>query len=356
MRCTQHRWIGAACAVLLAAAPALAAAPDGYRHFGWEEVAPGVWFGLASPDSFQTGNVAIVALPGGGSLVVDTQNAEFLGREILAKAKEVGHGPVKYVVNTHMHQDHMGGNEAFVRDNPHVEIIAHRNACAGIRDQTEPRMMQRLPALDRSLDDMRARRAAMPDGAGAAALDRRIAGMTLYLAEAKNFTWAMPNACLDLKAGQARVIDDDGRRIEIRYFGPAHSNGDLVVFLPKEKVAMVGDLWGVKTGYKFLDAGLDGRDGNVLDTPVVLERVRALDFDTALTGHSPPVHGKASLDEAIADGREIIAQIRDAAAHGETAATTLQKHPVPSSAPPFVADVWRSIVDNVFGHIQPAGK
>jgi glyoxylase-like metal-dependent hydrolase (beta-lactamase superfamily II) len=89
-----------------------AASAEEYRHFSWEEVASGVWFGLVLPDSFQTGNVAIVTLPGGGSLVVDTQDSEFLGREILEKAKEVGKGSVKYVVNTHLHQDHIGGNIA----------------------------------------------------------------------------------------------------------------------------------------------------------------------------------------------------------------------------------------------------
>jgi glyoxylase-like metal-dependent hydrolase (beta-lactamase superfamily II) len=356
MKFVKHGLVSILCAGLLASMPAFAVAPDNYRHFSWEEVAPGVWFGLTLPNSFQTGNVAIVTLPSGGSMVVDTQDAEFIGREILEKAREVGHGPVKYVVNTHMHQDHVGGNEAFVRDNPKVEIIAHRNACAGIQAQTIPRMQQRLPGLTKGLEDMRAKRAAMPSGADTAALDRRIEGTALYLAEAKDFKWAMPNECLDLKPGQEKVITDGGRRIEIRYFGPAHSNGDLVVFLPKEKVAMVGDLWGVNTGYKFLDAGLDGRDGSVLDTPVVLKRVRALDFDVALTGHSPIAHGKASLDEAITDGEQIIAQIEDAAAHGDTVSTTLQKMPAPANAPPFVADVWRSIVTNVFDNIHQSAR
>jgi len=348
----------AVCSSLLAPAPGAAATPAPYHHFSWQEVAPGVWFGLSLPGAFQSGNVAIVTLPGGGSMVVDTQNAGFIGQEILEKAKAVGHGPVKYVVNTHLHQDHVGGNIAFVRDYPHVQIIAHRNACAGIVEKTEPRMVSRLPAMQKTLDDLRARRAAMPDGtvAEAEARDFRMAGTARYLAEAGDFQWALPTQCLDLQPGEKKVITDGGRRIELLYFGPSHSNGDLVVFLPTEKVAMVGDLWGLNKVYDFLDAGLDGRDGSVLNVASVLKQVRALDFTIALTGHSPIAYGKASLDDAIAGGANIIAPIRAAAERGDSAATILQQMPAPAGAIPFVADVWRSIVTNVVDNVAQAKK
>ncbi|WP_250519166.1 MBL fold metallo-hydrolase [Caballeronia sp. ATUFL_M1_KS5A] len=339
--------------LLVSAGAAGATAKSDYHHFDWDEVAPGVWFGVSKPGSFQSGNVAIVTLPSGGELVVDTQTAGFLGREILAKAKEVGHGPVRYVINTHLHQDHVGGNIAFVDDNPHVQIIAHQDTCAGIPQKTIVRMRDRLPMQGKGLEDMQAQRAKLADtDLQSAALDRRIKGTQLYLADAKNFRWAMPNLCLNLKPGQEKVITDGERRIEIRYFGRAHSTGDLAVFLPKEKVAMVGDLWGQNTGYKFLDAGLDGRDGSALETPATLEGVRRLDFDVALTGHSPVIHGKASLDDAIADGKQIIGQISTAVNSGQTVTALLQKMPPPDKAPPFVADVWRNTVINAFEEIQ----
>ncbi|WP_250502112.1 MBL fold metallo-hydrolase [Caballeronia sp. AZ7_KS35] len=347
----KSNFVTALCAGLLTST-AMAADSD-YQHFNWDEVAPGVWFGLSKPNSFQSGNVAIVTLPGGGELVVDTQDSDFLGREILAKAKEVGHGPVKYVVNTHLHQDHVGGNVAFVDDNPKVQIIAHKNTCTGIPQKTVPRMRERIPALTKGLEDLRAKRVSIGgNDKDAAALDLRITGTSLYLADARDFRWAMPNMCLNLKAGQEKVINEVGRRIEIHYFGRAHSTGDLAVYLPKERVAMVGDLWGQDTGYKFLDAGLDGRDGSALETPATLKGVRSLNFDVALTGHSAIIHGKASLDEAISDGEQIIAEVRSAVESGQTATALLQKMPPPDHAPPFVADVWRNTVINAFEEIQ----
>lgn len=352
----------ALCLGLSASMPTLASTPE-YHHFDWQEAAPGVWFGLARADDFQAGNVAIVTLPSGGSMVIDTQDADFIGREILEKAREVGKGPVKYVVDTDLHQDIAGGNIAFVRDNPKVELIAHRNTCTEYPQKTIPRMHARLPGLTERLDELQSKRAHMaPDDEGAAALDHRIKGLQLYLADARNFEWAVPNVCLDLRPGEEKVINDGGRRIEIHYFGRAHTAGDLVVFLPKEKVAIVGDLWGQGSNYKFLNAGLDGRDGSVLETPATLEAVRHLDFDVALTGHSPVVHGKASLDDAITEGEKVIAQIRNAYDRGETVTELLQRMPLPETTQSgtdlptptqtFFADVWRTVIINGYEEIQ----
>src|SRR5262245_51418558 len=119
------------CAAMLGLAPSCVLAAD-YQHFNWQQVAGGVWFGTTLPDSFQGGNTVIVSLPGGGSLVVDSHNSDFLAREIIGKAKEVAPGPVKYLVNTHLHQDHVGGNNAFRKAFPKVQIIAHRNTCSTI--------------------------------------------------------------------------------------------------------------------------------------------------------------------------------------------------------------------------------
>ena len=314
-----------------------------YRHFDWQEVVGGVWYGTTMPNSFQTGNVVIVTLPSGGSLVVDSHNSDFLAREVIEKAKEVGRGPVRYLVNTHLHQDHVGGNAAFREAFPRMQLIAHRNTCLDVPLKTIPRMEERLGPMRQQLEQVRARRASLADGAPeASALDRRIAGTDLYLQDVKNFKWDMRGQCLDLKPGQAKVITDGARRIEIRYFGRAHSAGDLVVFLPREKVLAIGDLWGENSGHLLTDAGLDGRDGSIVEVPITLGRIRKLDFDIVLSGHNDIMRGKGGIDAAIAGGNKFIAQISERIARGDTVVELLQKMPVvPADAPPFIADRWR---------------
>lgn len=332
--------------------PNLAEAAN-YYHFGWDQVSPGVWFGQPLPDSFQGGNVTIVALTGGGSLVVDSQNSESFGQEILDKAKEVGHGPVRYLINTHLHQDHVGGNAAFRKDNPDIKIIAHRATCTGIKQKTMPRMGGRLPGLTKGLEDMIGKRTSLArnDPAGVA-LDRRIEGTQRYIADAKDFHWALPDVCLELMPGDVELIPDTARRIEVRYFGRGHSVGDLVVYLPSEKIAIVGDLWGAGSGFPFLDAGLDGRDGSILETPVTLKRLHQLDFDLVLTGHTPPLHGKSSLDAAISYGDQLVHSVREYVNQGLSISVVSQKMPPPENAPFFVSDVWRSTVVRAFEEIE----
>jgi len=338
-------------AALLGFAPASVFSAD-YRHFGWQEVTEGVWFGTTLPDSFQGGNVVIVSLPGGGSLVVDSHNSDFLGREIIEKAKEVGRGPVRYLVNTHIHQDHIGGNAAFRKEFPRVEIIAHRNTCLVTPQKTIPRMKERLGPLQKQLAQMREQRAKLAAGEKeAASLDRRITGTELYLEDAKNFQWEMPNTCLDLKAGQTRVITDGSRRIEIGYYGRAHTTGDLVVFLPREKVVVEGDLWSANTA-SILGTGIDGRDGSVLEGLVALKGIRKLDFDVTLFGHGNVMRGKESLDAAIANVEKMVALVRESADRGDMVEETLQKIPPPPNTSPVNTDRWRRVVIRTFEEIE----
>lgn len=344
--------LAAALLGLAGLAPTVHAAAD-YTHFGWEEVAPGVHFGTPLPNFFQGGNVTIITLPGGGSLVVDTHNSEYLGREVLEKAKAVGKGPVKYVVNTHLHQDHIGGNIAFRRDNPQLKIFAHKYTCANAPFKTVNRMEDRLPGVVKGLEDARAQRAKLQaDGKDLAGIDHRILGTELYVADARDFKWELPDNCLDLKPGQAKVLQQGGRRIELRYFGPGHTAGDMVVFLPKEKVVVVGDMWGQGSGYLHPDAGIDGRDGSVLETPWTLKRLRQLDFDIALTGHAGALRGKASIDRAIDLGDQAIASIKALNQRGMSIGPVLQKLPPPEKAPAFVVDGWVSTVVRTFEEIE----
>jgi glyoxylase-like metal-dependent hydrolase (beta-lactamase superfamily II) len=336
----------AACLLTLAPQQTLA---QNYVHFNWEQVVDGVWFGVTQPNSFQTGNTVIIALPGSGSMVVDSHNSEYLAAEIIAKVKEVAPGPVRYLVNTHLHQDHVGGNVAFRKAYPKVEIIAHRNTCWGIPDKTVPRMKVRVEPMVQQLGVMRKTRAAAAEaGRDTAVLDRQIAGTDLYLKDAQSFEWVMPTTCLNLSPGQMRTITAGNRRIEIRYMGRGHSAGDLVVYLPKEKVIAVGDLWS-EGGNILLDSGIDGRDGSVLDVPATLRAVKSLNFDVALPGHRALIAGKASLDLAIANSEKFNAQILESHLRGETVLDAMRKMPPPA---PQIATFWNLAVSRGFEELE----
>ena len=303
--------VGAAAASLaMATLPLGAHAAEGYVHFDWQSVADGVWVGISKPGSYQTGNTVIISLPGQGSMVVDSQLAPYMGQEIVEKVKELGVAPVRYLVNTHLHQDHVGGNIAFRKAYPKVEIIAHSATCRGVEDKTKRQAILRVPRLSTQADQLMAKRAGLAAGdPEIAGIDRMVAGIRLYLEDAKNFEWVMPEKCLDFKPGQQRVIQAGGRRIEIKHVGGSHSAGDLIVWLPKEKVVAVGDIW--STGGDFLlNSGIDGRDGSVVDAPKVQKAIAALPFEVAIPGHRAVVRGRESLNTAIANSEKFVAQVK----------------------------------------------
>jgi glyoxylase-like metal-dependent hydrolase (beta-lactamase superfamily II) len=291
----------AAAAVLLAAGGARAA--DDYQHFKWTQAADGIWLGVTPPASFISGNSVIIDL-GGHALVVDPHITEFTANEIIAKAREVA-GPVKYLVNTHLHNDHTQGNSAFKKAFPGVTIIAHENTCWGITAKAAPRSRYRLGKLGRELDEVKANLPKVTDPKDRADLERVIAGNERYLEDAKTLQWVAPDVCLDLQPGQIHTINDGGREVRIGYYGRAHTAGDLVVYLPREKTIANGDLWmagGMGSG--------GGRDGSVLETPRTLRAIAALDFDTVLPGHGDLFEGKDALNKSITSTEALIAKVK----------------------------------------------
>src|SRR4030095_10292814 len=78
------------------------------------------------------------------------------------------------------------------------------------------------------------------------------------------------------------------REIQIRYLGRGHTAGDVVVFLPNEKVVMTGD---------FLTSALSNMsDSYPEEWAASLEALKKLDFDTVLPGHGEAFMDKAKID------------------------------------------------------------
>jgi glyoxylase-like metal-dependent hydrolase (beta-lactamase superfamily II) len=100
-----------------------------------------------------------------------------------------------------------------------------------------------------------------------------------------------------------RKIELGGVSVQVLHFGPAHTNGDAVVYFPDLKVVAVGDLYTSATAEVDFAAG-----GSLSGWRTTLEQILQLDFDTVIPGQGPVVK-RADL-QALAARMEVMASAR----------------------------------------------
>ena len=174
------------------------------------------------------GNVAVYVTSEGVILVDDKFEQDFAG--IVAKVKSVTDQPVKYVLSTHHHADHSGGNARFL---PTAEIISTANARANIVEHKQPNA---------------------PPGMAPARV---------------TFT-------------QECSVFLGGKEVRARYFGRGHTNGDAFIYFPALRTLHTGDMMAGVTPLIDYTGG-----GSVVEWTKTLDEVMKLDFDTVIPGHGP---------------------------------------------------------------------
>lgn len=184
-----------------------------------------------------------------GVLLVDSKLTNELDK-VMELLRTVTDQPVRYLINTHFHPDHTGGNTGL--EGLGAKIIATDNA----RMRLSATQQTGLPVV--TFDDH----------------------LNVYFA---------------------------GKTLELYYLGRGHTDGDLVIYIPEEKVVLPGDLfagWGPSIRLIDYSGG-----GSLSQWPAALEKVMALDFDTVIPGHSG-VTDRAHMQAYLDENRRMIELIR----------------------------------------------
>jgi quinoprotein relay system zinc metallohydrolase 2 len=241
------------------------------------EVAPGVFvhlgqqLALDAPGHDDIANIGFIV----GSrcvAVIDTGGSVRIGRALRAAIRQRTRVPICYVVNTHVHVDHVLGNAAFAHDRP--SFVGHRMLPAAMARSRDFFLQNYAADLDQP-----------PSTAQIIAPDRTVE--------------------------QSLELDLGDRRLSLRSWPTAHTDCDLTVLDDRS-----GTLW---TGDLLFRDRLPALDGSASGWLAVIDQLASLPARRAVPGHGPVTADlAAALDAERTYLRALIEGVRDELAHGDS--------------------------------------
>jgi cyclase len=242
-----------------------------------------------------------------GVLLVDTQFAPLTGK-IVAAVKQISSGPIRFVIDTHVHGDHTGGNEN----------LAKMGAVIFARDELRARLANPAPAAN-----------------GAPGVPA-------------------PAAALPVVTYRGRVtFHMDGEEVELIPIPRAHTDGDTLVRFHAADVLMTGDFYR-STGFPNIDRVNGGSLNGMIDG------LGAVIGTAGPNTKIVPGHGPTVDRMAVIAHRDMILAIRDRVAQliqqGKTAEEVLASHPTSDydAKVPMVAGSSDRFVGQLYAELKPA--
>jgi glyoxylase-like metal-dependent hydrolase (beta-lactamase superfamily II) len=258
-----------------------------------------------APDTFPQSNTTVI-IGEKSVLVVDSCLLPSTTRQDIDQIRQWTSKPVTYLLNTHWHFDHTLGNAAYAAAFPLVQIIAQTATQKTIAD-FNPGAVTRYPSraerFKKVLDSGK-----NPDGTPLTAADRldyerSLTGLGPVVAEFKNVAQLVPNVSFDHELD----IDLGNRLVEIKHLGRGNTAGDTLVYLPKEKILVTGDLLDHPVPYMF--------GGFPVDFVNTLRAMSQLDAETIVPGHGDVLHDKSYIQQTmelmLAVNQEVEKEIND---------------------------------------------
>ena len=275
----------------------------GDATFDVKKVADGVWAAVAAPAYKVNCNTAIIE-DDDGVTVVDTHSKPSAARVIVQRLRELTRKPVRFVVNTHFHWDHWHGNEVYPAAYPGAEVVTNQLTREAMVRKGLKRVQDHVRTVPAEIVKLRADlAAASPDRRPTLERDLRLA--EAYLAEVTALKPALPTLAFE----RTMTLYRRDREIHLLHLGRAHTEGDVFVYLPREKVVITGDAVIGWTPYM--------GDGYPEDWAATLDRLAQLDFTHIIMGHGD-VAGRDWLRTFRGYVHDMVEAVRRESATGAT--------------------------------------
>jgi len=255
----------------------------------------------------QGGMIGILVGPD-GVFMVDSQFAPLTGK-IVAAVKQITSEPIRFMVNTHLHPDHTGGNENLGKMG--VIIVA--------RDELRKRLAEGAPAVN---------------GAGGRA--------------------PAPPAALPLITYEGKMtFHMDGEDLELIAIPHAHTDGDTIVRFPKINVIMTGDFYR-SVGYPNIDRGSGGTLNGTIEGLAYVANLAGPDTKII------PGHGQTVTRSEVIACRDMLVDVRDRVAQlmrqGKSLQDVIAAHPTSAydAKVPQGTETSERFLTQLYAELKPA--
>jgi cyclase len=245
-------------------------------------------------------------------LIFDSNVLPSTARNVLTEIRSLTPKPVRYVLNSHWHPDHWGGNEMYAKEFPDLEIIANQET-RRLMENTMKVYVRTLEHQSAQTDleiDNDLKSGKNSDGTALSEKDRKDLQEQQRLShDFMDEYRAMHPVLPTLAYGDRLTLYHGGREFRIMHF-VGNTLGDSAVYLPNEKVLLTGDLLVYPVPYC-----ADSHPTAWIESLRALSR---LDASVIVPGHGPAQHDMNYLNLVIESLQSVEDQVREALRRGMT--------------------------------------
>ncbi len=225
---------------------------------------------------------AAIVINDDGVLIVDSHSTPASARSLIDEVRRLTDQPIRYVVNTHWHVDHHGGNPAYYEVFPDgVEFISHHLTredipTLGIEQHREMLGFWNLEAAEERLSSGVNQHGDPLTEAQTTQIKAFIEDQLTYLERARepDFEFStLPN----MTFAHSLILHETPHPVHVLYFSKAHTRGDVVVYLPNDRILIVGDILTQPILWTW-----SSYPAEYIET---LEQIEKLDFEKIVVGH-----------------------------------------------------------------------
>jgi cyclase len=316
-------------AVFLPAAPVAADEP----RYKVEKLADNVHAILYNPEIDVEGNTLIV-VNDEDVVVVDANSGITTARLAVGEIKKITAKPVRYLVNTHWHDDHVMGNQVYADAFPGVQIIAHPLTRQDIIDHAFANNAFVVDLIQADIKRLRGYVETNTYREGKpltpelkARVEAALRNRGEALPDRKAFRAVPPT----IDVADALTLNRGGREIQVRFLGRGNTRGDLVVYLPKEKILATGDLVVAPIPY--------ATNVYAREWVKTLDALMAMQATTILPGHGPVMRDWTYVRKVQGALQQTIAAVESAKRQKLSLKQTVERVQLPELRDSFVDGV-----------------